>query len=326
MPGKKKKLEIGTRVAGCHGESFMPPVDPANPNKRRRKRKRRIEGQISYAVGKERWKVIWDNGTVGDYSSKSLAYLGPGRPLMPRQSRSRVLDGPGGDLPPPAEPAVPVAEPVARTGDENEAVATLAGMSQSSESSSTITEDSNSPVRTSPSSARSVAVGVSALLLAAGSSVQPAAMPRRVELPPAPPLPPVHPIADGSDVDIDYDQTEEDVFKDADCVWDTVENDEARGDFWLYQKAVSDDKLRDMADKGVSVEVGDYKWTVVKEVASDEPEDYGDVGVRGFDFSERDGKRISLMRLLIHLWPGNWRSHLKLINDAIKAEKKEGVS
>ena len=79
----------------------------------------------------------------------------------------------------------------------------------------------------------------------------------------------------------------------------------------------------------MTVGAGEKKrtWTVVAEIAQEkEPEDYTNVGVKSFDFRETKGKRLKLMELLMHLWPGDWNDHLQNINNAIRAHNKAVVS
>eukprot|EP00957_Ditylum_brightwellii_P070005 5317200-Ditylum_brightwellii.AAC.1 len=64
------------------------------------------------------------------------------------------------------------------------------------------------------------------------------------------------------------------------------------------------------------------KWKVINDIHEDEPVDNEDVGVKGFDFIkvEKETGCISLLKLLIHLWPGNWQEQLKKINLKIKLD------
>jgi len=84
-------------------------------------------------------------------------------------------------------------------------------------------------------------------------------------------------------------------------------------------------------------------WTVRSDIRASEvlPQKqlFKKLGVRGFDFGKKDkispdGKntRIDLLKLLIHLWPGDWRSQLQklnfkilLNNDNIKKHTRHGT-
>jgi hypothetical protein len=72
---------------------------------------------------------------------------------------------------------------------------------------------------------------------------------------------------------------------------------------------------------------------VVKDEAPANKE-FNKVGICNFDFanttepspssSDPRGKRINLLSLLIHLWPGNWQQPLKQLNRLIQLENEEG--
>ena len=67
------------------------------------------------------------------------------------------------------------------------------------------------------------------------------------------------------------------------------------------------------------------KWRVIENIDEEDPIEYESVGIRGFDFSATGRKRISFLKLLIHMWPGNWKDHLSKINKAIVKENLEQV-
>ena len=67
---------------------------------------------------------------------------------------------------------------------------------------------------------------------------------------------------------------------------------------------------------------------MIEGIDEDDPIDHTDIGVRGFDFTTNapNKKRISFLKLIIHLWPGHWREQLKKINDAIISCNRSQVS
>jgi hypothetical protein len=57
--------------------------------------KKRLFGQVSYSVGNNKYRVTWDDGSQGDYSTNTLKYEGDGPPLLNRGSHlanRRVLE------------------------------------------------------------------------------------------------------------------------------------------------------------------------------------------------------------------------------------------
>lgn len=74
-------------------------------------------------------------------------------------------------------------------------------------------------------------------------------------------------------------------------------------------------------------------WTVREDIMMEEcpgPTQYKKIGVKNFDFQQftvtcPDGKnkRINFLELLIHLWPGNWRKQLQLLNERIVRDNVE---
>ena len=63
------------------------------------------------------------------------------------------------------------------------------------------------------------------------------------------------------------------------------------------------------------------KWRVIENIDEEYPIEYESVGIRDFDFSAKERKRISFLKLLIHMWPCNWKDHLSKINKAIVDRK-----
>ena len=171
------------------------------------------------------------------------------------------------------------------------------------------------------SSGSTAASGLAMLMMAASSSTS------TVPLEPAmPPLPPLMRPAESPD----NDDLQHDIFSDVGFI---VEDEDrmARSEYWEYQQTVADRAIADMVANATTISIGSgavaRTWTVVEGIEGDEPEDYDNVGVQGFDFQDEscDG-RVSFMKLLIHLWPGSWTDHLKRINLSIKRSNKVMVS
>ena len=230
-------LRIGVRVKGAHGELYLPDVDPSKPTKKRWRRKRReIFGQVRYSCGNNIYRVVWDDGSHGKYSSSSLQYVGEGPPLKKRCARGDVL-GEDDDLP---------------------GIALDGGGGGSVQDGSVEGGGSNDGGGGNPSGGSSEGGGGSAGGLSSDASVAASALiglmapvagrdavdaTCRPDLPdddaPPPPLPTL----------TDASAFEDEPFADADVIFDTEENDEAIGEFWQYQKAVSEDAIAKMVDK-----------------------------------------------------------------------------
>ena len=68
-------------------------------------------------------------------------------------------------------------------------------------------------------------------------------------------------------------------------------------------------------------------WEVVDDHVVEEPTDHEEIGLWGFDFNlfdeyeegfVREGSsEFSYLLMLIHLWPGNWNTHLKRMNQKV---------
>ena len=78
---------------------------------------------------------------------------------------------------------------------------------------------------------------------------------------------------------------------------------------------------------------GTLPWTVRGDVTKDEvlkDKEFNKVGIRMFDFKDmtetsqsvdrQTHKRINLLSLLIHLWPGNWQDQVKQLNQYIQSK------
>ena len=88
--------------------------------------------------------------------------------------------------------------------------------------------------------------------------------------------------------------------------------------------------------KAVKVKCGNLdpiEWTVVGDVkeANVAPirNKHSEIGIKEFDFSKFEvwkGKygRINLLHLLIHLWPGDWRSQLEEVNTILLDTERQG--
>ena len=88
-----------------------------------------------------------------------------------------------------------------------------------------------------------------------------------------------------------------------------------------------------MLKKGEIIFVGSRQvqktWTHVDKIEGEEPVDYQNIGVVGFNFNYRNEaiedqkkKRINFLKLLIHLWPGDWRKHLSRLNEQVFKENE----
>ena len=75
-------------------------------------------------------------------------------------------------------------------------------------------------------------------------------------------------------------------------------------------------------------------WKVIKDVKEDGiplSKKNLKIGIKGFDFNKitiKSGtkgncRRISLLQLLIHLWPGDWKEQLKMLNTLIVEDNKQ---
>ena len=108
---------------------------------------------------------------------------------------------------------------------------------------------------------------------------------------------------------------------------------------FAQQRKYRQEKIEEIG-KEIEVKSGTKKrkWTVIEDLRSDQVPFYSDTremtdeaGVRGFDFSKKDVvssvgqsyKRVNLLNLLIHLWPGNWLDQLKLVNKLLLKDNKE---
>jgi hypothetical protein len=131
-----------------------------------------------------------------------------------------------------------------------------------------------------------------------------------------------------SGVDDDPDHLEEEDLYDPNFVLEEflTENDRHVHRFTAY-----------LNEKAMLIETNDVKesahgnvvWTVRDDIrSSDVPTDQKAVGVRGFDLnnttvkngSRKGKKRINLLLLLIHLWPGDWKCQLKRLNRRIRRQ------
>ena len=118
---------------------------------------------------------------------------------------------------------------------------------------------------------------------------------------------------------------------------DPLEREQQQGEFWEYQRVVAKESIDRYVRDRKSVTVGNREvqktWTHVESIEGEEPQDYTNIGVVGFNFnykhdSKQNGKkkRINFMDLLIHLWPGDWRKHLSKLNIEIGKENETRVS
>ena len=117
---------------------------------------------------------------------------------------------------------------------------------------------------------------------------------------------------------------------------DTTEREQQQGEFWEYQRVVAKQTIQQCVRDRKSVTVGNRQvqktWTHVGAIEGDEPVDYRNVGVVGFNFNYKNDstnnektKRINFLNLLIHLWPGDWKKNLAKLNDEINKENETKV-
>ena len=68
-------------------------------------------------------------------------------------------------------------------------------------------------------------------------------------------------------------------------------------------------------------------WKVIGEVRDgwEGSKEYANVGICGMDFRKPKGRPFYL-RLVQHLWPGNWHKQIQQMNDAIMKENRRKVS
>ena len=130
---------------------------------------------------------------------------------------------------------------------------------------------------------------------------------------------------------------EDEVEHDNDFLYeDTANREQQQGEFWEYQRVVAKETIEKYVEEGKSVIVGNRQvqktWTHVAKIEGDEPVDYKNIGVVGFNFNyknesieDQKKKRINFLKLLIHLWPGDWRINLFKVNEEISKENEVKV-
>lgn len=124
-----------------------------------------------------------------------------------------------------------------------------------------------------------------------------------------------------------YDDRDE--FKtDGPPLWGVLFEDATLGE---AERKVESTKLKRLRDKRV------FEWKIVSDSSPDRPPTpFQEHGVIGFDFNEFEPAKIHLdegdphynfpfLRLLEHLWPGNWRDHLHNLNCHIERENSAVV-
>ena len=114
-------------------------------------------------------------------------------------------------------------------------------------------------------------------------------------------------------------------------IQDLIENGDTLARKWAAclrdKRALIDNAVRVTCDKGNDA----IEWTVCDDVKADTVPDHVNFnvtqGIKGFDFSnhtEQTGvkgisnKRVTLIHLLLHLWPGSLKNQLHQLNDLIK--------
>ena len=96
---------------------------------------------------------------------------------------------------------------------------------------------------------------------------------------------------------------------------------------------VAKETIKRYVEENKSVVIGNKQvqktWTHVAKIEGEEPVDYRNIGVVGFNFNYRNEsiedqkkKRINFLKLLIHLWPGDWQKNLSNLNDEILKENE----
>lgn len=117
---------------------------------------------------------------------------------------------------------------------------------------------------------------------------------------------------------------------------DTADREQQQGEFWEYQRVIAKDTIKRYVEERKSVTIGNRQvrktWTHVAGIEGEEPVDYKNIGVVGFNFNYRNKsiedqkkKRINFLKLVSHLWPGDWRKNLSKLNDEIAKENEMKV-
>ena len=121
----------------------------------------------------------------------------------------------------------------------------------------------------------------------------------------------------------------EEVFDPNSIIRDFVE-DERQGRHLQLQAKYEQEKS-ELIGMNITTSKG-LTWKVRNDIEVDETVDDIEqiVGIKFFDFNDRPVKgpcrgqqRINFLQLLIHLWPGNWKSQLVKLNEYIDGDNKE---
>ena len=153
--------------------------------------------------------------------------------------------------------------------------------------------------------------------------------PSEVLLPPSPMRPNAETVTE--DVDPDAQFNEESIFDPNAIVEDILTYEESGDKYFRAQTRYKRDREEQLG-KEVCVGTGAkrLKWTVISDVKKSEvevlKEKFMKTGVRGFDFNLHrvpDGRnfRPNFFLLLVHLWPGDWKSQLVGMNEDLEEDK-----